>query len=344
MQTISRFKSRSAAAAVALAAVSVAGYVGLGASAANAASAKTKTLTTLLVGSPGAAPDTKPALSGAAGWAIHLGKGQAILAKYGYHFGGDIGFESGVPAESALIAGSVQLVAIGGPPALEGAGQGHPTRAIFASGGATDFSIAAPTGGITNVSQLAGKKVGVGVGTIMQQYLNFILARKGLTGKVTVVNLPNVADAYPALLNHSIDAYVDSGTQVAEWVAKGGVASVENSFTDYPGYGSSEVVAATKTFLKAHANIQQAWWALYSEGQKLIKKNPTAYLKWTAKESDVPLTIERQTARITYQSTPISKSGLEAAQQAQEFLLSAKLIPKLVNLKTWFVNYPRGTT
>ncbi|MCL2419880.1 MAG: ABC transporter substrate-binding protein [Conexibacteraceae bacterium] len=249
-----------------------------------------------------------------------------------------------MPAESALISGSVQLVAIGGPPALEGAGQGHPTRAIFASGGSTDFSIAAPTGGITNVSQLAGKKVGVGVGTIMQQYLNYILAKKGLTGKVTVVNLANVADAYPALINHSIDAYVDSGTQVAEWKAKGGVTSIENSFQDYPSYGSSSVVAVTKSFLKAHPNIQQAYWALYSEGEKLIRQNPTAYLAWTAKNAGIPLSIEKQTARITYQSTPISTSGVTAAQQAQQFLLSAKLIPKLVNLKSWFVNYPTGTT
>ena len=347
----SRIRLRSASVVVLGATIALATAASGGSAYANSRSSSLKTthvtkLTKLIFGTPGAVPDTTSELTGAAGWALQQGKGQAILKRFGYSYGGDVGFESGVPAEDALVGGSIQVAVIGGTPALEGLDQGHATRAIFANGAPTDLGIAAPSGGVTNVKQLAGKTVGVGVGTIMDQYLGYVLAKAGLTGKVTIDNLPNVADAYPALLNHSIDAYVDSASLVDEWAAKGGVKLIQSSAVSFPKYTSSDVAVVTDSFLNAHPNIEQAFWAVYSEGQSLIKAHPKPYLEWAAKEALVPYSIEKATTNLpaSFQSTPIPAAGVTATAQAQSFLLSQKLITKTTPLNKWFVAAPsKGT-
>lgn len=307
------------------------------------ASARTvggKALVKLVFGAPTTAVvGLAPELNGPAGWAIHQGKADAVLAKYGYTYGGFAAFVNGPPAAQALASGSIQIAQIGDAPAILARASGEPNRAILMAEEFGGSWIVARNGGPTSVAQLAGKKVGVQLGSNFDHYLRYVLAQNHLTGKVTLVNLA-MGDGYAALTSGAIDAYSAESGIAAVWLKKGGVKVISNAEVAYPHFASDDVALVNQTFLKAHPNIQQAFWALYNEGQTLIKQNPNAYLAWEAKESGETVAIVKETSELTYQNAPITAGAIAAATSTQQFLLQQKLAKTDFSIAAWAVDPP----
>jgi sulfonate transport system substrate-binding protein len=309
-------------------------------STASAHTASGKSLVKLVIGAPATAVvGLSPELSGPAGWAIQQGKADAILARYGYTYGGFAGFVNGPPAAQALASGSIQVAVIGDAPAILARSAGEPNRAILMSEEFGGIWIAARNGGPTSIAQLKGEKVGVQLGSIFDHYLRYVLAQDGLTGQVTLVNLA-MGDGYAALTSGAIDAYSAEAGIAAVWQQKGGVKIINKAEVAYPHFASDDVALVTQSFLKEHPNIQQAWWALYNEGQTLIRQNPTAYLTWTAKESGETLAIAKATSVLTFQNTPITAGAIAAATSTQQFLLQQKLAQSDFSIGGWAVDPP----
>ena len=297
-------------------------------------------LVKLEIGAPATAVvGLTPSPTGPAGWAIEQGKADAILAKYGYAYGGFAAFVNGPPAAQALASGSVQLVSIGDAPAILARGAGQDNRAILMSEEIGGTWIVARNGGPTSSAQLAGKKVGVQFGSDFDHYLRYVLAQNHLTGKVTLVNL-TMGDGYAALTSGAVDAYSAISSIAAVWEQKGGVTVINKAEVAYPNYASAGITLVNDSFLKQHPNIQQAWWAVYNEGQELIKQNPTAYLQWTAKESGESYAIAKETTILTYQDAPITAGALSAAANTEQFLVQQKLAASDFSLSSWAVNPP----
>src|ERR1700728_4507513 len=131
-----------------------------------------KTLIPLQIGAP-VVPvvGLTPELSGPAGWAIEQGKANAILAKYGYSYGGFVGFDNGPPPAQALASGSIQIAAIGDAPAVLSRAAGQPNRAILMQNEPGGVWIVARDGGPTSFADLKGEKVGSQFGSDFDHYL-----------------------------------------------------------------------------------------------------------------------------------------------------------------------------
>jgi len=301
-----------------------------------------KTLIPLQIGAP-VVPvvGLTPELSGPAGWAIEQGKANAILAKYGYSYGGFVGFDNGPPAAQALASGSIQIAAIGDAPAVLSRAAGQPNRAILMQNEPGGVWIVARDGGPTSFADLKGEKVGSQFGSDFDHYLRYALAKAGMTNQVTLVNLL-FADAYAALTSGAIEADAAPSSIAAVWEAKGGVTIIQKAEVAHPSFASADVSLVTSSFLKAHPNIQQAWWAVYNEGQTLIKKNPSAYLAWTAKESGETPALAKETTILAYQSAPITTTALKTVTSTEQFLVSQKLAAASFSITNWSVDPPKG--
>lgn len=288
-------------------------------------SSTTGALTKLRVAAPATAvAGLSPVLTGPAGWAIERGKAKTVLARYGYAYGGFAGFANGPPAAQALASGSVQLAQIGDAPAILSRGAGQSNRAIIVATSPGLAWIVVGAGRAKTLADLKGKKIGVQFGSDFDHYLRVELARAGLTNKVTLVNMV-IADGYAALQNGSIDAYSTISGIGAVWQSKGGITVVDKAAEANPSYHDSSVTLVNAGFLKAHPNIKKAWWAVYQEGLKLIKVDPSAYYAWTAKESGETPAIAKATTYVGYPDAPVTAQSVTAVQATLDFLVSQKL-------------------
>ena len=298
-----------------------------------------------LVGLRVAAPATavvglSPELSGPAGWAIHQGKAKQILAKYGYDYTGLAAFSNGPPAAQALASGSVQLAQIGDAPAVLSKGAGQDNRAILLAAAPGMTWIVARDGAASDLAGLKGKKVGVQFGSDFDHYLRYALAKAGLTGDVTLVNMV-MADGYAALQHGSIDAYAAINYVAAVWQQKGGVQVIEKANEANPSYADANVTLVTSSFLTQHPNIQQAWWAVYQEGVNLIKQDPGSFLAWTAKQAGESVQIAKETTTLDYPSGPATTQAVQAVSATADFLVSQQLT-KPFSVADWAVQPSTG--
>lgn len=340
--TVGRAALRIAAPAVAVALlVSACGSTGT--DPASAAGDAGKSLIGLRIGAPATAVSgLSPELGGPVGWAVHEGKAQPILAKYGYTYDGFAGFVNGPPAAQALASGSIQLATIGDAPAILARSAGQTNRAISITTSSGIYWIAARTGGPTSIDQLAGKKVGVQFGSNFDHYLRYVLDQHHLTDKVTLVNLA-MGDGYAALISGAIDAYSATSGLAATWAQKGGITIIDKAEQSHPDYKSASVTLVNQSFLDKHPNIQQAWWAVYDEGQQLIKQDPDAYLTWTAKQSGETLATAKETTILSYQDRPVTDEAITAAEGTEQFLTQQKLAKQSFSISDWAVRSASGS-
>jgi ABC-type nitrate/sulfonate/bicarbonate transport system substrate-binding protein len=300
---------------------------------------------TQLVGLRVAAPATavvglSPELTGPAGWAIHEGKAKAILAKYGYQYNGLAAFSNGPPAAQALASGSVQLAQLGDAPAVLSRGSGQDNRAILLADQPGMTWIVARDGVADDLAALKGKKIGVQFGSDFDHYLRYALGKAGISDDVTLVNMV-MADGYAALQRGSIDAYAAIDGIAAVWQQKGGVQVIEKAEQANPSYKDANVTLVTSSFLKAHPNIQQAWWAVYKEGVGLIEQDPEAFLEWTAKQSGESVGIAKQTTSLDYPDGPVTDAAVQAVSATAQFLVSQQLT-KAYSIADWAVQPGTG--
>jgi sulfonate transport system substrate-binding protein len=295
-----------------------------------------KTLTKLITGTPGAPVGVNPELTGPAGFALDQGKGEAILAQYGYTYGGNVGFLSGPPAIQALVSNKIQIASVGSAPAITSRAAGQPTRAIVLSTSKGGTWVVAPKGGITSFAQLKGKTVGSAFGTALDQYIRYALAQTGMTDEVKLANI-QTQNCYAALIGHAVAACLGTSAQAETWLTKGGVQVIQKAEDAYPNFYGSGSIVVTQSFLTAHPNIQQAIWALYDEGQTLIKQDTNAYLSWTAKQSGETLAQAQASTIIIYQDAPITTTSLAATVAAQQFLVGQKLTKPTFSIADWAV-------
>lgn len=321
-----------------IAALGVIGLLaGCGSSTATADTASSRKLTDLVLGGPATAANglsTKPL--GVIGYALDQPSAQGILAKYGFHYARFAGFDNGPPAAQALASGSVQLAGIGDAPAVLSRAAGQQNRALTVLSSPGGTWIAGHSGGPNSLQGLAGKKVGVQFGSNFDRYLRTALADAGLTNKVQLVNLL-VADGYGALSNGSIDAYSGPATTVALWQKQGGVTVIDKAEKSHPDYTSAMVTLVNDDFLKAHPQLQQAWWEVTKLGLDTIKKDPATYYAWTTKAQGYPADVVKATTVLTYPTAPVADPDIAGLQKTQDFLVGAGVAKSSFDVSSWVV-------
>jgi ABC-type taurine transport system substrate-binding protein len=142
---------------------------------------------------------------------------------------------------------------------------------------------------VTSPSQLAGKSVGVLVGSSEDYELLGYLALEHLTGKVKVVSLASEPAVGAAALSGAIDAAYVYGAPAADLIAKGDHSLVNAEQIAKLGIPGLDVIAVASNLIKSDPTLIQGYVCAEVQGSKdMTGPQAAKYLTATAKVQGVP--------------------------------------------------------
>jgi taurine transport system substrate-binding protein len=197
-------------------------------------------------------------------------------------------FDAGVTAIAEMKSGSVQAISgVGNPPATAAIGLNTGVTIVM-GWGFDDDQLLVPKS-VTSPSQLAGKSVGVLVGSSEDYELLGYLALEHLTGKVKVVSFASEPAAGAAALSGAIDAAYVYGAPAADLIAKGDHSLIDAEQIAKLGIPGLDVVAVASNVIKTDPTLVQDYVCAELRGsQDMTGPQAAKYLAATAKVQGVP--------------------------------------------------------
>ncbi|MFC8454465.1 ABC transporter substrate-binding protein [Kitasatospora sp. NPDC057223] len=198
-------------------------------------------------------------------------------------------FDSGGDVNTAVIAGSVDLGLAGSSPVTKGlsAPLNIPYKVLWIHDLIGDNEALVARGGITDIKQLAGKKVATPFGSTSHYSLLAALQGAGVDpSKVNVIDL-QPQDALAAWKRGDIDAaYVWTPT-LTELEKDGKVLVTSRELADQ-GRRTADLGVVTTAFAKAHPEIVTAWLKAEDKAVKLAKSDPEQAAASIGKQLNLP--------------------------------------------------------
>ena len=197
-------------------------------------------------------------------------------------------FEAGVTAIAEMKSGSVQAISgVGNPPLTEAIGTGVGVTVVM-GWGFDDDQLLVPAG-VTSPAQLAGKSVGVLVGSSEDYELLGYLKLEGLTGKVKVVSFADENAAGAAALSGAVDSAYVYGSPAAELLAKGYHPLVSAEQIAKLGVPGLDVIAVATSEVKNNPNLVQDYVCAELQGSRdMTGPQAAKYLAASSAAQGVP--------------------------------------------------------
>jgi NitT/TauT family transport system substrate-binding protein len=197
-------------------------------------------------------------------------------------------FDAGVTAIAEMRSGSLQAISgVGNPPVVGAIGTNTPVDVVIAQSFDADALIVPKS--ITTPAQLAGKSVGVLVGSSEDYELQGWLGLQHLTSSVKVVPFASEQAAAAAYLGGSVTAaYVQAGPE-AQLIAKGGHPLINAEQIAKLGIPGLNVVAVSQKLVQSDPALVQKYVCAEVQATRLFT-GPQAikYLTQSAKVQGVP--------------------------------------------------------
>ncbi len=197
-------------------------------------------------------------------------------------------FDAGVTAIAEMRSGSLAAISgVGNPPVVGAIGTHTGVDVVIAQSFDADALIVPPS--IRAPAQLAGKSVGVLVGSSEDFELRGWLGLEHLTSAVKVVGFPSEQAAAAAYLGGSVNAaYVQAGPE-AQLIAKGGHPLVDAEQIAKLGIPGLNVVAVADSVVKSDPALVQKYVCAEVQATRLFTGPQAArYLTQSAKVQGVP--------------------------------------------------------
>jgi taurine transport system substrate-binding protein len=197
-------------------------------------------------------------------------------------------FDAGVTAIAEMRSGSVQAISgVGNPPVTAAIGTNTGVSVVM-GWGFDDDELLVPKS-ITSVAQLAGKSVGVLVGSSEDYELVGYLAQQHLTGKVKVVNFSSDNAAGAAALSGAIFAAYLNGGPGAELIGKGYHPLINAEQIAKLGIPGLNVIAVATSVIKSDPDLVQRYvCAEVQASRDMTGPNAAKYLAQSAGVQGVP--------------------------------------------------------
>ena len=181
---------------------------------------------------------------------------------------------SGAVMTEALTAGELEMSFLGGQPAFSGISNGNGVKIIsMATSSSTDpCLLVAADSDITDVSQLKGKNLAVGIGTDNHYQLVEMLALGGLTeDDINLYNLQGV-EAYAALTSGEIDCMQSIAPNTYQFVENGDVRILASM--DQTEGRNNQVLVVSPDFAEEHGDIIVRFLKVLQRAVDYYKENP----------------------------------------------------------------------
>jgi taurine transport system substrate-binding protein len=197
-------------------------------------------------------------------------------------------FDAGVTAIAEMKSGSVQAISgVGNPPITAAIGNGTAVTVVMAWG-FDDDQLLVPKS-ITSPAQLAGKSVGVLVGSSEDYELLGYLGLEHLTSKVKVVSFPDENSAGAAAESGAVSAAYVYGVPAANLIAKGYHPLVNAEQIAKLGIPGLNVIAVASNVIKNDPAVVQNYVCAEVQGSRdMTGPQAAKYLTATAKVQGVP--------------------------------------------------------
>lgn len=291
----------------------------------------------LRVGGPwNAAAGKVPKATGAFGYAVERGLAQPILVRHGYEYAGFVPFNNGPPIVQALRAGSIEIGIFGDTPAVSGKAGGVDTRVIVIDKPIGDAWLLGKRGGVTRVAELAGKRVGLQFGSNFDKYGRGVLKDAGILERVELINIP-IADGFSALTRGDLDAIGLPANTAATWLQKTPFPVLDRASRDHPALQGTSVTVVTSAFLRAHPDLQAAWWEAAKAGIAEIEKDKERYLQFVADANGMPIAAVRESMPLRFGDQPIDPEGKASVRSTLAFLLEFGTAKASFSIDDWVV-------
>ncbi|HYB86793.1 MAG TPA: ABC transporter substrate-binding protein [Streptosporangiaceae bacterium] len=197
-------------------------------------------------------------------------------------------FDAGVTAIAEMRSGSLEAISgVGNPPVVGAIGTHTGVDVVIAQSFDADALIVPKS--VTTPAQLAGKSVGVLVGSSEDYELRGWLGLEHLTSSVKVVGFASEQAAAAAYLGGSVNAaYVQAGPE-AQLIAKGGHPMIDAEQIAKLGIPGLNVVAVADSMVKNNpALVQKYVCAEVQATRDLTGPQAARYLTQSAKVQGVP--------------------------------------------------------
>jgi len=215
-------------------------------------------------------------------------------------------FDAGVTAIAEMRSGSLQAISgVGNPPVVGAIGTNTAVDVVIAQSFDADALIV--PGSITAPAQLAGKSVGVLVGSSEDYELQGWLGLQHLTSSVKVVPFASEQAAAAAYLGGSVTAaYVQAGPE-AQLIAKGGHPLTDAEQIAKLGIPGLNVVAVSQNLVKSDPALVQKYVCAEVQATRLFTgPQASKYLAQSARVQGVPGNLI-VTATKSYPFIPLSQ-------------------------------------
>lgn len=183
-------------------------------------------------------------------------------------------FANGPAANEALIAGQIDVEhAVGDQPMITGIAGGSEGVAITTQSrqSETQGVYTGSNSDIKDISDLKGKRVGLGIGTFTHKCFIGVLEDAGLTeDDVELVNLNTADEQLSAYENGDIDAFVNNFVGLYDSLNDGSVVQVAD-FSTHPAY---TYFVIRKDFVEKYPDITQRLVNVLVRVQKWEEENP----------------------------------------------------------------------
>nr|WP_272918060.1 NrtA/SsuA/CpmA family ABC transporter substrate-binding protein [Actinomadura rayongensis] len=242
-------------------------------------------------------------------------------------------FPNGPDLNQALAGGSLDLATYGDTPALVARGKGLPTRLIGLSQINLDAAVVARKGGPTSLRELAGKRIGVQVGSYIHRYLLAALQQAGVKpAQIIHMYTPAIV---AALDKGSIDAgALVSADRYAE--EQKGFKAIDVASRDHPDVLGTSATVVTQKYLDAHPAIVRAWQGAQVKAVRTAKADWPAYTAFAARVGGYrPEVTLKTTLPAQLPDEPFPARGRTLLEGTKTFLVQQKLVAEDFPLDSW---------
>lgn len=212
------------------------------------------------------------------------------------------GFAQGGPAiNEAIASGAVDITVYGDFPAITAVSNDVDLKVIASATTNATYAIAAGNDtGISSVTDLKGKNVCAGFGTVVYKYLADVLKDNGLS--IDDVNVINTGTDGPTMIaSGDADAFVSTYEGILTMLPRTDGVSIINDNTEKPELGTTFVVAARGAFLEEHEDAAVAFVKALEEAYEYAVENPEGAL-----DNLVTDTLTSEMIREVYSDTSFS--------------------------------------
>lgn len=247
-------------------------------------------------------------------------------------------FESGPPENEAFATDQMDVGVMGNVPAISGiaAGQKRDIIGIAYNGEQTLGILVSPEAELSSVEELRGKKVGIVIGSIAQDFLHAILENAGLSMEdVTLVNL-GISEMEAALSGGQVDALAVWNPTMLKLCEDG----TGKLLADGSGvYAGENVIVARQEYLEQNPEVIAIFMDQYEKAVDELLNNMDEYAEKYASVTGLSPELLKKTWESSRFPVWLSEKDAAELEQTAQFLYEQKLIGSEVEVSE-YLYYP----